>query len=311
MQKFMRFFNQNRKDILKVVLIIVSIIGILQLLNYIAKQQNEEQLKNGNINNIIENNIVKYNNVNLETEKSALSGQKISKQKRDSIQIIDKFFEYCNNNKLQEAYDLLTEECKSEMYPSVEIFEKGYYEKIFDGNQKNISVENWNDDIYKIRINDDFLSSGKYSEENTIQDYITIQENKLNVNGYVRKNKINKENKKRDINIKVLEEDIYMEYTTYTFEVTNNSSKAILLDSLKDIDSIYIQDNNGVKYSAYTHELSKSEMLVDEGTKIKLKIKYYSRYGSTKDIKKIVFSKVILDNNQYSDNDYYKFEIEV
>lgn len=320
MQGLIRFYNQNRKDIWKVILIIAIIIGGLQLLNYMAKQKNKKQ------QNIVSNTnaaSIQYNNVNLETEKSALSGDKLSNTQKDTVKVIDDFFSYCNEQKLQEAYDLLTEECKEEMYSSVQAFEEMYYKKVLNGEEKNISVENWTDDIYKVKINEDFLTTGKYSTENTIQDYMTIKKDdddkyKININGYIGRTTPNKEKEYENINVKVMQKNMYMNYTIYTFEVTNNSEKTILLDSLKNIDDLYIKDNNGIKYSAYTHELSQGQLVINSGETKQIKIKYYSKYSSTKKIKSIVFSRMILDYDKYLNfenknyyNNFYTFEIGV
>ena len=68
---------------------------------------------------------------------------------------------------------------------------------------------------------------------------------------------------------------------------------------------MYIKDDDGVKYSAYTHEISEGNLTIGESSKKQIKIKYYSKYISTKKIEEIVFSRVMLNNN------YYKFEIQV
>ena len=72
--------------------IIIVIIIILQLLNYAQKQKAENQ--KSFINNTGES--VQYNYLDLSTNKSVLSGEEISRQKKDSIKIIDEFFAYCN-----------------------------------------------------------------------------------------------------------------------------------------------------------------------------------------------------------------------
>lgn len=320
MHKIMRFYNQNRKAIWGFIIFVAFLIIILQLLNYFAKRDNEKNLNS--VNNI-KNNTVQYNDINLESEKSALSGEKISESQKEEIKTIDKFFSYCNEENLQDAYNLLTEECKEEMYTTEETFKESYYKQILNGQKKNISVENWTDNIFKVRITDDYLSSGKYSAGNTIQDYITVEkddnkEYKLNINGYIRRTNPNKEVEHKDIKIKAVEKNIYMDYTTYVFEITNNSYRTILLDELKNIDSMYIQDDNKVKYPSYTHELSLGELQINSGEKRKVKIKYYSKYSSAKRITNIVFSKVILDYESYSSlrdkssyGNYYTFEIGV
>lgn len=307
MHKLIRFYNQNRKEIWKVIGIIFIIIFVLQLLNYSAKQKvNNQDYEQNNTNDLPQ-----YNDLDLATNKSVLSGEEISEQKQNSIEIIDSFFGYCNQQKIQEAYDLLTEECKEEMYSSIQLFDEMYYQKVLNGQKKNITVENWTGNIYKVTINDDFLSTGEYSDKNKRQDYITVQDSKLNINGYVGRMELNTEKQVDDVTIKIIKEDTYMDYVTYTFEVTNNSPRAIVLDSLENIDTMYIKDSNEVKYSAYSHELSKGNLLLDEGDKKQITIKYYSKFSSTKRIRRIVFSKFVFDYSQNAKDDYRTFEIEI
>ena len=312
MYKLMRFYNQNRKTIWGLLAGILIVFVLLQLINSWSKNKTEKEQSEYEEPQTTN---VQYNDISLETEKSVVSGDKVSNKQKDMIKVIDEFFKYCNEQKIQEAYDLLTEECKDELYSSLQVFYETYYKEVINGEKKNISVENWVNDTYKVKISEDFLSTGKYSEENTIQDYITIKkddnnEYKLNINGYIERKKQDKEDNYKNINVKVLEKNVYMDYEIYTFEITNNSDNTILMDSLDDTDSMYIQDSKGVKYSAYTHELSKGKLTIDSSSKKELKIKYYSQYQSNKKIKKIGFSKIIFNDQGY-DNKYYDFEIEI
>lgn len=312
MYKLMRFYNQNRKTIWGLLSGILIVFVLLQLINSWSKNKTEKEQSEYEEPQTTN---VQYNDISLETEKSVVSGDKVSNKQKDMIKVIDEFFKYCNEQKIQEAYDLLTEECKDELYSSLQVFYETYYKEVINGEKKNISVENWVNDTYKVKISEDFLSTGKYSEENTIQDYITIKkddnnEYKLNINGYIERKKQDKEDNYKNINVKVLEKNVYMDYEIYTFEITNNSDNTILMDSLDDTDSMYIQDSKGVKYSAYTHELSKGNLTIYSSSKKELKIKYYSQYQSNKKIKKIGFSKIIFNDQGY-DNKYYDFEIEI
>lgn len=305
MHRLVRFYNQNRKDIWKVIGFVILIIFVLQTLNYVEKKKDSNDKENNIENNSTQSIEQPYNNIKIKSDESVLTGEKMSQEEIDSIKIINDFFEYCNEQKIQEAYDLLSDECKEEMYSSVQIFKEMYYNKVLDGQAKNISIENWNNNTYKVDIGDDYLSSGKYTKENNIQDYITIQDDKLNINKYIGRSKIEKNKSEENMDVLVLNKDEYIDYTIYTFEIKNNSNETIILDPLEDINTMYIKDDDGVKYSAYTHEISEGNLTIGESSKKQIKIKYYSKYISTKKIEEIVFSRVMLNNN------YYKFEIQV
>lgn len=322
MYKLIRFYNQNRKKIFKIILIIVFIIGIIQLLNWLAKINNNKEIQN----NVIENSSMTNTDSQKEliSNKSVVSGEKISDYKLEKdTDVIEKFFTYCNDKELENAYGLLTDECKEEMFSTIDEFKDIYYMPIFNGRSKVYTLENWVNSTYKIEINDDVLATGKYEKDNTVIDYITVKENddgeyRLNINKYIGNNNLNKETEKNDIKVKVISSKVYTDYTIYTFEVENDSNRTILLDDLSDIDTMYLETNNGVKYSSYSHELTQEQLKIGISEKKKISIKYYSKYVSTKKIDKVVFSKVISDyekfknlNNKGQFDNYFLLEIDI
>lgn len=304
MNRFIRWYNQNRKSIWATIAIIVIIIGVIQLINYFYKVRNEEELSN--LGNQIQNTTINYNynNVRIDDNRSGLTGEVISENQETEIGVIDDFINYCNENNLQSAYDLLTDECKEEMYPTLEDFQESYYNQVFNNVKKNVSVENWIKNIYKVNFNEDFLSTGRYSKENTIQDYITVvavnNQYKLNINGYIGREEIAKSKEDNNITIEVETTDIYMDYQFYKIKVTNHSENTILLDDGVNINAMYIEDENGNQYSAYTHELNEGQLIVSPRETKELEIRYYSKYASEKKIDKVVFSRMILNNETYT-----------
>ncbi len=304
MNRLVRWYNQNRKAIWKTIAIVVIIIGVIQLINYYYKVRNEEQLNTANTqiqNTKTTNN--NYNSVRVDDDNSSLTGEKISEGQKTEIQVIDDFINFCNEKNLQEAYDLLTEDCKEELYPTLENFEQSYYNNLFTNGKKNVSVENWVNNIYKVSIKDDFLSTGKYSKENTIQDYITVidkdDEYKLNINGYIGEKEINKSKEYENVTIEIENTNAYMHYQIYKIKVTNHTDYTMLLDDGVSIDAMYIEDSNGNKYSAYTHEINSAELKISPRETKEISIKYYSKYGSDKKIDKVVFSRMILNYESY------------
>ena len=300
MFRLRRWYNQNSKTIWKVTGIVVFLIIILQVLNYFAGKKNNIEY-NSNLVNLPNK---EYTDLSISSDKSVLSNQKITTGQSKAIEAINSFFAYCNNGKVEEAYELLTDECKREMYPQLKDFKTSYYKRVFNGEKKNISLENWIGDIYKIEIVDDILSTGKYDENSTRQDYVTIEnvgENnyKLNINGYIGETEINKANTFNNIEINVVKKDVYMDYEIYTFKVKNNMDNPILIDDLQEIDSMYLLNKNNIKYPAYTHEISLGELLINAKETRNLRIKYYNKYGSQKKIESIVFSKLIVDYYSY------------
>lgn len=313
MKNFILWYNRNRKIILRVIGIIVVGIIIVKLIQYLLSENNKRKENDVNINetNIIE---TRLNTIAMQENISVVSGETITQTQKDQLTILDNFIKYCNENKINEAYALLSDDCKNEMYPNVENFKQSYYKAIFSGGYKNVSVENWIGNIYKVKFINDALSTGVYDKQNTIQDYITLVSDsqgnvKLNINNYIGKQDINKENESYNIKTKVIEKHTYMDYETYTFEVTNNSNATILLNNNNNMDTMYLADENSLRYNAYVQEIPQTNLQIALKETKRITIKYYNKYESSRKINKIVFGKVVLDYNaykNYSNPGYYR-----
>ena len=137
MNKFIRWYNQNRKKVWSILGIIVIIIVVIQLINNYYKQKNEEEISNSNeVQNITLNE--NYNNIRVDDNNSVLSGNAMSSAQEEQIQIIDTFVDYCNRGDVESAYQLITDECKQEMYPELDNFTNSYYNETFADSEKNV-----------------------------------------------------------------------------------------------------------------------------------------------------------------------------
>ena len=304
MHNIIKLYNQNRVKIwtLTISVTIIAII-IWNLINMVAnREETSSEIQ------VPEINETTFNSISLESTKSAITRQDISSNK-DEITVIDEFKAYCNEKKLQEAYNLISDECKEKMYPNFKNFYDRYYTPIFGGDKKNVTIENWVGNIYKVDFAENFLATGRYTDENTKQDYITIVTSsdgsyKLNINKYIRTNNINQTETFGNVSITVTERDVYMDYEIYTFGIANNSLQTISLCNTAVVGETYLIGENDIKYNAATSELSQEDVICDEGITKSVQIKYLNAYGSTKETKGIVFLKV--DFNYNSTNKQYK-----
>lgn len=307
-----RYYNQNRKKIWGILIIIISAFILFRLVNYIYKINREKGIATNDGNSQIGKTI--SNTTQLTTNQSVVIGEKVSNsQLENATDTIDKFISYCNNKELQQAYDLLTDECKTQMYDTLEVFEQAYYNDVFQGEKKTCSIENWVDNTYKVRIIDDMLSTGKNNNGRAKQDYITVKKEKegykLNINSYIGKTQINKKTEKNDIAIEVLSKNTYMEQEEYTIKVTNQTEDLMRLDNRIDGKSLYLQDSKGNQYPFYNHELTEPMLTINSGETKEVTIRFYSAYLSTKKIKYIVFSDLSLYNGQLSETVELKAEV--
>ena len=303
-RKIAEWYINNKTKVLTAIFIIVVIILVSIIVNFLNTLQLNKSQTNTEANvNVQENNapIGNFTDIYVEGTESVVTGENTSSSQVTIIDTINQFVQLCNEGNVNEAYNMLSDECKEEVYPSLDSFRNNYYNAIFNGQKKNISVENWVNSIYKVTFQNDALSTGVYTEEGTIQDYITVTRNennelRLNINNYIGREEINKtRTNSSNISITVLRSDTYMDYETYTYSIINNTNKTILLDDKSSTDNMYIEDENGNQYTAYIHELSEAQLTITPGETKEITIKYYSRYGSTKNITQVVFNKIILN----------------
>ena len=181
-----------------------------------------------------------------------------------------------------------------------------------------MSVENWVRNIYRVEIAGNFLATGNYNEDDIHVDYIEIvqedEENpynyKININGFLGSQTLDNTLGSNDgLEISISKISTYMDYQIYTFNVKNTTQNEILLDDRSNIDTLYLEDSNGLTYSAYTNELSDAQLTILPETSKNVTIKYYNKFSSEREIEKVCFSRIILNNNANQPRNYGRIEI--
>lgn len=304
MSKLRKYYYDNKTKIWKTILIIVSLFALLYFVNFLMRRKSENILTSQNQINTIQNTVV--DNTSLTTDKSVVSGGIVNEEKlEEDITIIEQFINLCNNKQFEQAYELLSNDCKSNVYNnSYNNFKRIYCDKIFS-TKKTYTSENWSGDIYKIRLVEDILATGQSSTSGTaIQEWYTVVEEndelKLNINNYIGEKVFNStSNTVNDITIKILKSNTYKDYENYTIEVTNNTENTIYLDDGEDTSTIYIQDSNGVKHEAASSEIIFSTFVLTKGQTQRYTIKFTNSYISNREITQMVFDKIILNYEEY------------
>ena len=192
--RIIRYFNQNRRQIIVVIAILAFVIIIIQVLNYFAKQQDLEE------NNTITNSVFQTNSKSpnvIHTTPSVSDIEISTLTAMENQQIIDNFINSCNSGEIEQAYNYLSSDCKNILFPTVNDFKSKYYDSIFTS-KKDYSIENWITAVsaytYKITFVNNILASGTI--EDNIEDYITVVsengESKLNIYRFIMDTQINK-----------------------------------------------------------------------------------------------------------------------
>lgn len=257
-----------------------------------------------------EENIIAENTSSYRPHETVISGEDVNDENYEQEEsIINMFVEYCNNGQVEEAYNMLSSDCKETLYPTQLDFEQNYYQQIFS-TKKICNLQSWvneeNYAVYRVRFIDDIMSTGNYEESSKYQDYITVihdEEDKqyISINKYVIKEEVeDAEIETNELYIKVQSVEKYIDYVEYTFSVKNKSDKIILMDTLEDIsDTMFIATESNNKRTSNSANLNTLDMKIDPNNTETIKIRYNKTLGTNDDDVEIHFLNIIKDYETY------------
>lgn len=312
MRELRRWYYENKDKIWVIILVSAFVIFFIRILNsyYENREITLQDTNTISIKQEINNEITGQ----LDSTTSIISGgSKTDETLKKHTEIIDEFINYCNEGKIEEAYNLLTDECKEEDFPTVEVFKNRYYNNIFNS-PKTYSIQNWSGNTYKVKIKDNALATGKVSSDETyIQDYMTISTNtgdgKLNINKYIGRTTKNKITTTDELEITYIKKETYMDYEEYTIQFKNLTNKEIILDNGDSAKTIYLEDENGVKQYANTGEINYENLILKPGARKEFTFKFSNNYSSTRVMKNLIFEKSIVKDE--IDNEIIKIFIKL
>ncbi len=297
MRNFIRYWNHNRKKIIIVIAIIAFIFILIRIL--------DGYYKNKSINS--SSPVIDM----TKPIQSVITGQKVDEKVTDkNMNCIDQFINYENNKEYEKAYSLLTDDCKEEYSNDVNTFINNYCTKIF-ATKKTYNLELWfnSGDAYTYKIKmyeENMLATGEGNLDKNIEDYITIvkgkDEDKISINGFIRKSNINKSNEVNNIEVLIRSKKVYKDYETYNITIRNKTSNDILIGDRKNNKDIYLVDKDNIQYSAFLNELSTDSLLLKSGYEKNISINFNKIYDQNKIISEIKFKNIILDSEKYLNN---------
>lgn len=297
MKKLIRYWNQNRLKIIIIGIIIVFIIILIQTINGILERVNTDS----NETNVV----IKDTSIPGE---SVITGEELPEETTNTnVNIIKQFVDYANKKDYKSAYDLLTDECKDELYGTVDLFIQNYCNKIFN-TEKTYNLELWqyttNTYTYRITYTENnLLETGNINSNNNVEDYITIIENsegyKLNINNFIEKRNINKTQEQDGIQITVNNRYMYTNYEKYSITIKNNTDKNILLNDGSNGNDICLIDNNDSEYDSILNEIPLINLEINAGMQKTIEVRFYKMYNLYRTIRYINFKNIITDKESY------------
>ena len=316
MNKLVRYWNQNRRKILITISVIVLLLLIIQVLNQSIKNEKEKN----NLNN--KENINNKTNILISTDverpnQSVFNDDKVSEETVDNnSKSIKEFINLCNEKNIEIAFNMLSSDCKSEVYNNdIEKFKNEYIEKIFNVKRSYVAellYSGNNQYIYKILYNEgNPLETGMINNQNNYVDYITIakenKEYKLNINNFICKNILNKAQTEQDITINVNSKNVFFDYEEYNISIINKSKE----DLIKSNETrIYFLDKMEGKYNSRIYELPSYYFNVKNGRTTSFNLKVNKTFNGQNNMEYVVVENLtkLLDENNI-ENIQFKIKI--
>ena len=298
MKWMIRYWNQNRGKIILIIALVAFVFILIQITNSII---GKDKIKSSN--EVVDR---------FEPTESVITGEKTTKEEtKVSTEIIEKFVQCCNNKEYQTAFNLLSDDCKKEYGNDINKFISGYYNNIFT-QKRTYNLELWLNysKVYTYKITyyaDNLLATGGTGVTNdNREDYITVIQDddntKLNVNGFIANENINKSAKENNVEIMVKNKKIYKNYEEYSITIKNYSDKSIKIADENDSKSICLVDKRDVEYSSFINEIPTEMLSLKSGYQRNITIRFNKIYDFSRVIQKMKFASIILDSDTFLQN---------
>lgn len=298
LRKLRILYHNNKTKIWLILGIIIFVYVIIRMFNAQIKKENEEKINNGTNQNFQVTTYLPSSQTSVMTNSSTTK----ENLKKDT-EIIKNFIDFCNDNNIEEAYNLLSQQCKDELYKNINDFYNKYYKNIFN-EKRSYNIENWASSkniTYKVKYLNDIMSSGTVNDE-YIEEYITVvtenNEKKLNVNQFIGKEELNLKRETDNLNITVVNKYVYYDYEEYEIIFENNTDKNIILDTKENTESVYIEDTKDVKYTWFGNEVPNSYLNLNSGESKRLRLKFNEIYTGKKTDSTIYLTDVNIDGQE-------------
>lgn len=229
--KLRNFIKRNRKIIIIVLLLWLLVMVINQFLKNYSFQDFERTTYN-------------------EHQAIMDTGETVPQRLEQPInETIDTYFNYCNNKQYEEAYQMVSDDCKRIYFPTLEDF-KEYVDIVFDENKiyylQNFS--NYNGTyIYRMRIMEDLMATGLTNKDNLYfyEEKIALKEEddkiSLSLRQYITSENIEEIYEDDYVKITIKSKDVFYEQEIYNIEVKNKTSKTVVLADTQESNEIILQ----------------------------------------------------------------------
>lgn len=294
-----RLFSKNKGKLI-IIGVIVLMLVVYLLAVYGLKMEKQEK-ENQDINEITST---------YKPRETVIEGKDVKKEEfNKDDEIVKQFVNYCSNKEYENAYNLLSDECKSNLYPQLSSFERTYARTIF-ATPKLYSLESWinNGDYvtYRISYTENPLVTGDYTHSEKYLDYITVVNlngtRKISLKEFVGEEKIFKTIETDELTLVVETRVVYLNKVEYNLQVTNKTNDNIKLDGFKNRQGSIVLTTDSGNYKNHMDESYREAFDIEAKLTNKIKLQFNVAYDSGEFDRKIEFSDVVLNVQKYREN---------
>lgn len=212
-----RFFKKYKK----IIIFIVIAWAIIFTVNYILKNMPKEEIPK----------------TTYEPNVSVMTEDEVPEKWQATIEsTIDTFVQRCNNKEYESAYNMLSDDCKDAVYPTLSSFQK-YVDNRFK-EKRSYSIQNFSNVgkqyIYDVNLMDDLMATGLTNKEFYYNEekFVFTEDDKslkLAISGFVRRNNLNIFAEDENLKVNILYKDVYYDNEIYSVTLTNRSTHPIVI----------------------------------------------------------------------------------
>lgn len=277
--------------------IIWGFISIVAVFLIVVNAMERLSQKNSNSSSVTNTTTIVANNTIDNTVNPTFDDYMKNVQSNQSA--INTFAKFCNNGQIDFAYQMLSESCKTTLFPSKEVFVANYCSAFFDTN-KSVSISQYaGNNTYKVNFNDDILTTGKTSKTEYKQDYITVESGyKLNLLGFVRSSNINKETQNQYLKAKVLTKREFVDHEEYEVAFKNLTSADMVLENVDEGGSINLVAGESATLYLDTSSYNNGDFNIPGNGEKTLSLRF-NKNNSGSSSKYILLNNIQIINYQY------------
>lgn len=241
---------------------------------------------------------------------------------REKIEdLIDEYVNYCNDGNYQQAFDMLSEECRKYEYnDDINMFKEHVLIKMPTNvkyciqDYSNSNLDGLDLYVYEVRYLNDIMATGLTGEkyEYTVEKYSFYEDKKGNIQmgtgNYIYHKDVKKISENEYLKIDVIDKVANYSAEFYTVKLTNRSDYTIVISDGQETNEIFLVLSNEIRNRA---TLTDVVLKPNESKTITCDFQKFSDDGDASD--RIVFSAIrVMENYSGSDanEDIKQSEIE-